>query len=501
MSHQSNLQEKGGLFIAIAALFLIVLGFSVFAGFDEAQKLLLHLSPDRSFMPITVLTLRSSFLSFGLVGICLVFFLLLRREVLKNALRRLADIKESHFLLLSLGLALILRIAWITLVPTQLYSDWKCYDEMAHHMSQVWRYEENGVPTAYQPVGYPFFLAIIYWIFGHRYLVVEFINVLLSLGTCVFTYLVAKRLASPVCSRLTLLILALFPSQIFFTSLLASEILFTFLLFVVVYFSLKHEAYPRMYLSVFLGLLLGLLILVRAVALILPVVIALFYFKSAGRTGVILRNAIIMMVVAFLTLLPWMLRNKLTLGTFTVATSGGINLYIGNNPISTGSWVWQEENPFKGPSAPNEVENDRLGYRLATRFIMDDPLGFIWRGVKKEIYLFVTDFSALSAELNLAAQSKRVDKFVVFAVIAQVYYLIILVFAAGGLLLYLKGGWGRRPGFYLLWGILIYWMGIHFIFFGIDRFHFPLIPILSILASGFLVSRLSPSLEHWSKNG
>lgn len=67
--------------------------------------------------------------------------------------------------------------------------------------------------------------------------------------------------------------------------------------------------------------------------------------------------------------------------------------------------------------------------------------------------------------------------------------------------MFLKGRWKRKPGFYLLWGILIYWMGIHFIFFGIDRFHFPLVPILSIFASLFLVSQIKPSLEACNKDG
>jgi len=61
-----------------------------------------------------------------------------------------------------------------------------------------------------------------------------------------------------------------------------------------------------------------------------------------------------------------------------------------------------------------------------------------------------------------------------------------LIFSAGGIFLFLKGGRERKLGFYLLWGTFVYWMGIHFISFGIDRFHFPLIPILSIYASGFL---------------
>lgn len=496
MSYRSDPSDKTVFFFTILALFLIVFGFSLFTGFREAQKLFLHLSPDRSFMPFTVLTLRASFLSFGLVGIGLLLFLFLRTKVLKDAFKRLVSVKELNFLLLFLGLALVLRIAWIILIPTQLYADWKYYDKIAYHMSQVWSYEENGIPTAYWPIGYPLFLAIIYRIFGHSYFMVGVINVLLSLCICMLTYLIAKSLVGPSTSRLTLLVLAFFPSQIFFTNVLASEILFTVLLLLIIFFLLRPDFHAKISLPLITGVLFGLLILVKAVALFLPLVSVFLYFKSRERFGWILRNTLLTIMVAFLTLFPWMLRNKLALGTFTVATSGGINLYIGNSPISSGGWVWQKENPFEKLSAPNEVENDRLGYKLATEFILHDPLRFVLRGIKKEIFLFVTDNSAIAKELDLAAQSKRVDKFVVFNIIGEVYYLLILIFSVGGVVMFLKQRREKKPGFHLLYGILIYWMGIHFIFFGIDRFHFPLVPILSIFASGFLASQLKPPIEN-----
>jgi hypothetical protein len=269
----------------------------------------------------------------------------------------------------------------------------------------------------------------------------------------------------------------------------------------VIYFLLKQNFHSKIYLPLITGVLLGFLILVRAVALFLPVMSVFFYFKSKENPGLILRNAVLTITVAFVTLFPWMLRNKLTLGAFTVATSGGINLYIGNSPISSGSWVWEKENPFEDLSASNEVENDRLGYKLAKEYILHDPLGFVLRGIKKEIYLFVTDNSAIAKELDLAAQFKRIDKFVFFSIVGQVYYFLILIFSVGGIVLFLKRRWEKKPGFYLLCGILIYWMGTHFIFFGVDRFHFPLVPILSIFASGFLASQLKPPTEEWSNEG
>jgi 4-amino-4-deoxy-L-arabinose transferase-like glycosyltransferase len=490
MRDQSYSFKTIDTFVLLSALILLVLGTFIFLRFDELLRFFIHLSPDRSFFLQTLLILKTSFLSLALVGTGLLFFYLLRKRGLQNTLRKLENIKELNFVLLFLGLAFVLRLLWIVFIPTQLYADWKWYDDAAYQMSQTWTYLENGLPTAYWPIGYPFFLAVIYRILGHSYFAVEFINILLSLAICLFSYLIAKRLVGSISSRITLGMLALFPSQIFFTNVLAAEIVFTFLLLVFVYLLLRQELHSTWYSPLIVGILLGLLTLIRAVTLLLPVLVILFYLKSGRRFGLIVRNTILTLLLMFLTLFPWMMRNKREIGSFTVATSGGINLYIGNNPHSSGSWVWQKENPFQDLTAPHEVENDKLGYQLASRYILNDPTGFIIRGIKKEIYLFVADFSALSKELDLAAQSNRIDKFVIFNLVGQTYYLLVLIFSIGGIFMFLRGDWGEKAGFYLLIGILLYWAGIHFIFFGIDRFHFPLVPFLSIFASGFIGSYL-----------
>jgi 4-amino-4-deoxy-L-arabinose transferase-like glycosyltransferase len=493
--------RSAAIFVAAVALFLLVFGFITFCSFGTMQRLFLHLSPDGSFVPQTLLVLKSSFLSFGLVGICLVLFLLFRGNVLKGILSELENLPEAKFLLLFLGLGLVLRMLWILLVPTQLYADWKWYDDAAYHLSQVWRYEENGVPTAYWPIGYPLFLAVIYWIFGHSYLAVHLIGVVLSLCVCILAYVIAKRLVGPVTARLSLVTLALFPGQIFYTNVLSSEILFTTLLLAMIFILLKTREQTSLLGPLIVGLLLGLLVMVRAVALVLPLLIVLFYLKWGRRSVVGLRNAILAVLVTCLVLLPWMLRNKRVLDTFSIATSGGIDLYIGNSPISSGNWVWTKQNPFKDLSAPNEVENNRLGYKLATKFIMDDPLGFVIRGIKKEVYMFATDFGPIAKELDLAAKAHRVDGFVILNVVGQTYYLVVLILSAGGLFLLLKDKARRKPGLYLLVGIVTYWLAIHFVFFGIDRFHFPLVPILAIWACFFAISQIEPSAERYNLGG
>ncbi len=296
---QSGGREKAPLLLAILGLFLVVCGFSCFVFFEDVQELFLHLSPDRSLLPQTLLVLRSSFLSLGLVGVCLLLFLLWRKSLIEKAVRRVENLEEARFLLLFLGLGFALRMLWIVFVPTQLYADWEWYDKLAYDMSRVWRYEEDGAPTAYWPIGYPLFLAIIYRIFGHSYFAVKFISVLLSMCICVFTYLAANRIVGPVCARLSLVILALFPSQIFFTNVLASEILFTVLLILVIYLLVKRTDDSSIWNPVMVGVLAGLLILVRAVALVFPLLIAFFYLKSNRRPVLVLRNAGLTILVSY----------------------------------------------------------------------------------------------------------------------------------------------------------------------------------------------------------
>jgi hypothetical protein len=90
---------------------------------------------------------------------------------------------------------------------------------------------ENRSPTAYWPVGYPAFLGLLFTLFGSSLFMAQAGNVILYTGVLVFASYIGKTLfEAELVGRVTLLLLAFYPDHIAYSSLLASEVLFLFLL-------------------------------------------------------------------------------------------------------------------------------------------------------------------------------------------------------------------------------------------------------------------------------
>ncbi len=93
----------------------------------------------------------------------------------------------------------------------------------------VWTLE----PTAQWPPGYSFLLAGLYFIFGRDVSVAWAANVVLGGLTCVALYFLGNLAGGKKLGIVAGLLLAVFPGHIFFSSLVLSEVLFTFLVVVI----------------------------------------------------------------------------------------------------------------------------------------------------------------------------------------------------------------------------------------------------------------------------
>ena len=87
--------------------------------------------------------------------------------------------------LIGLGLvSFVPRLLTALLVSTIPVSDFAWFDERAAELAAGIGFQENGIPTAFWPPGYPFVLSLIYRLFGHSWLAGMLFNAVL--GTAVF---------------------------------------------------------------------------------------------------------------------------------------------------------------------------------------------------------------------------------------------------------------------------------------------------------------------------
>ena len=122
---------------------------------------------------------------------------------------------------------LILRLIWVFIIPVEPVSDSVMYDAFAQSISQGNGYAfPQGNLTAYWPVGTSAIYGALYYIFGHSFNAIILFNLVVSVVSAAFIMLLAERWINTRSALFAGLIFALWPSQIQFTSILASELIF-----------------------------------------------------------------------------------------------------------------------------------------------------------------------------------------------------------------------------------------------------------------------------------
>ena len=380
-------------------------------------------------------------------------------------------------------LALVARLSFIALNPRPLYSDELDYQKLAVTLSTEHRYALDTVPTAYRPVGYPAFVAVVYLLAGVNPAIVKIVQAILDSMIVLLLPLLIPD--SPERTKvLVALFWSFFPPAILFANLLMTETLYTTLCvaLAVLYVSGRED---RVGSQILLGIDCGLLALLKPASGIFCLAIVLYewLFRKSAKSAVVIGISCVLVV------LPWAARNWSVIGEPAISTSSGMNLLIGNNPNANGSYTAKFDFP-ELTEAPGEAMKDGMAFRLATGYIFSHPGLFAANGVKKfahlfstESFLIVSQFSRSSGdiEMPLAKKYATVSPFLSFAVNIPYFTLLIL-----GWLGFLTNGENRLTHLFALFlGSLVL---VHLITFGGNRFHFPLMPFCGLFASVFMTS-------------
>ncbi|MDD5680399.1 MAG: glycosyltransferase family 39 protein, partial [Candidatus Omnitrophica bacterium] len=183
------------------------------------------------------------------------------------------------------------------------------YNGLAENIVEGKGFSSQGKPTTYKEPFYSFFLASIYYIFGQNYGVVKIIQAVLGAMTCVIIFLIAKRLFDTKTAILSALISCFYPAFIKITELMITELLYTFLLILVVFFLLKYIQDGGYKNLIFCGTALGIASLTRSVIVLFPFLILLVLGKIFVSQGRGIRKYVLSMAVflAFfiLPIAPW----------------------------------------------------------------------------------------------------------------------------------------------------------------------------------------------------
>jgi hypothetical protein len=391
------------------------------------------------------------------------------------------------------------------------------------HGVLVWK------PWAHYPVGYSALLSLFYRVLGDHLLVAPLLNAVLGAATAILVHRIALPYVGLTRSRVAGGIAALHPGLIAYCPLVMTEIPTAFLLVLLVWTLLRFRG--QWHAIVFGGLILGVLTLMRPASLLLVPLIALSEPRPWGRAAL---TAAATLGVALVLVLPWTARNCVRMdGCALVSTNGGWNLAIGaitetgrfqtlhgkdGCPVVTGQvqqddcWAkvgWRKIKEAPGhwlALAPKKLAQTFNHESFAIEYVHEaDPAAWpeprreAARGLLTAGHLALLAAAALSIVAVPLGRLKRDEQ----------YWQIGLLVLLTGLIFYGIAD-GQHPFHWLIvvapvlafvpipgrpylgalgrvgMGVVLVTALTHVIFFGEDRYHLFLSPLLCVLAAGAL---------------
>lgn len=240
------------------------------------------------------------------------------------------------------GLALAVRIVHVWQLRSAPFFDLAMGDAQSYH---AWGLEIAGGDwlggeTFYQAPLYPYFLGLVYTLFGPSLLAVRLGQIVLGSAACALLAMAGNRLFSRPAGIVAGVMLAVYAPAIFFDGLVQKTALGLFLLCLLLALLARlvtEPGRPRAWL--WPGVVLGALVLTRENALVFAAVLLgwLVVSRDTGRRHLARAGALALGLA--LVLLPVAARNLAVGGEFLLTTAQfGPNFYIGNNPDADGTY-------------------------------------------------------------------------------------------------------------------------------------------------------------------
>lgn len=270
--------------------------------------------------------------------------------------RRSPDMKM--IMAAAFGTALLVRIVYIVSFRDSpffngLIVDAQWHDEWARGWADgTWT---MGGRAFFRAPLYPFFLSLIYRIFGHDLLAVRIVQAVVGSGAVAALAGSGWRIGGRRTSLWAAAMAALYGPLIFFDAELLIPNLLVALLAWTLFFMFGRPSVRSYTVAAFL---LGLAVIARPNALVLVPVFCVYIWMRPGAVTVIPRRILaLFIVVALAPAVVVTAINAREEGTFVfVASQGGVNFYAGNNPQATGRTVVVPEMKHRQTGWSNFVE-------------------------------------------------------------------------------------------------------------------------------------------------
>ena len=386
--------------------------------------------------------------------------------------------KKYSSLIFIFLVSFILRLIYIFLFEAEIdpLDDPSYYLRIVKNILDGKGYMEGNL-LAYRPPLYAYFIAGIFSMFGSNLDVVRIIQSLLASAMCVVIFLIGSKFLLTRIGIMAAGFCAIYPPLIHYSVQLWTEQLFMFLLILAFLGFLFAERSPSFLWKIITGILLGLSALTREGALLVLFGFLIWHVIFSKNLLLSLKRWWVLALFTLLTISPWTMRNYLVFGKLVpVATNGGINFYMGNNPEATGTFRWaippgatwnkESTNGFF------ETQASSLGYKHGLQFIRDNPGQFLKLVAKRAFYLLQPPYRVIHFQESKAETISKI--------VWLVMYLILFVFAFIIAPFHLR----FEPKVLSLLFITIFMLALpYLITYGATRYRLPMIPFMAMAAA------------------
>ena len=402
--------------------------------------------------------------------------------------------RTKQLLILILVAAVLIRIPVALLMGDQVtelpgIQDQISYDALARSLldGQGYSFTKNwypftppNTPTAHWSFLYPLYLAGTYAITGYHPLAARLLQGAVGGALlCFLVYKIARRVADENTGLVAAGLAAVYGYLIYYSVALMTETFSVVLILLTLHLSLELKENPTPIRWVGLGLSLGLAALLRQTVLLFAPFLLLWLFMELRTRGVRWWYFALPVVIIFLAISPWTLRNYLVYREFLLLNSNaGYALYASNNPSLGTNW----RNELVVVPVPeelagrNEAQLDRALTRKGVEFILTDPeryLGLTLNKTLEYIRFWPSSDSSRISNLN------RVLSFGLY-----------LPFMVLGLALSVS----RWRNFVPLYLFMIIHTGIHLLSWPSPRYRLPVDAVLMVFA-GLTLIELAKQLK------
>jgi 4-amino-4-deoxy-L-arabinose transferase-like glycosyltransferase len=430
-------------------------------------------------------------------------------------------------------LALALRLAWIAYAnydPNDgRFGDDLFYDFMARGLAAGKGYlSVYNAQSALWPPGYPLILAGLYKAIGHSIIAAKVLNAVAAATTALLVYFIGARVFSKKVGGVAAVMLAVFPGQVFYSTLLLNESVFSFfftliLLFTVVWISKRKGIWPPALLL--LGILFGWAALMRSEALILLVAALVVWALAAPSWRAFAGQGALVLAGAAIAISPWMVRNAIAMHAFVPISSGGGHTFLAghrDDPYGNPNVFPAADLALKYSYLPypeRELKVERESMRLGLDFAKAHP-GYEVQLLGEKFYqLYKDDSEALLwiegawpnpgnlPWLEGSWVAERPPPQIVVTIppaaernwarLADRYYFAVLACALAGIPLWFSVKDKKRL---LLILVVVFWTALHLLFIPNSRYHVALIPVFCLWAAASLVF-VSDLVKRWLTKG